>query len=74
MAAVIGVPHEKWDERPLLIVSRRDSDAGKGERPVRLVKRFGQTLSLVGSPCGLLVVKSFGGEPCCSETWTHDDV
>jgi 3-(methylthio)propionyl---CoA ligase len=26
-AAVIGVPHEKWDERPLLIVQKRDGAA-----------------------------------------------
>jgi fatty-acyl-CoA synthase len=26
-AAVIGVPHEKWDERPLLIVVKRDEQA-----------------------------------------------
>ncbi|MGI8841447.1 MAG: long-chain-fatty-acid--CoA ligase [Caulobacteraceae bacterium] len=31
MAAVIGVPHPKWDERPLLLVKLRDGETATGE-------------------------------------------
>ena len=33
-AAAIGIPHPKWDERPLLLIVRDDgSDVGRSEDP-----------------------------------------
>jgi fatty-acyl-CoA synthase len=38
MAAVIGVPHPKWDERPLLLVKLKDGESATSDEFVRFLE------------------------------------